>query len=186
MVKRDLYRNILIGLIIVAVLTILRLFVLEPIRIHNNNMAPILPKKTQVFAIKRTRLDNLDLVAYRHNGKKYVGRVIGTPGQSVIAMDNIVYVDQKILKEPYIKKNQTTYLKTHDENFTTDFRQDKLGKDSYWILNDARDVLDDSREFGAIPQKDILGELKFKYAQISDVGFVENDEAKIENGFENK
>jgi signal peptidase I len=71
MVKRDLYRNILIGLIIVAVLTILRLFVLEPIRIHNNNMAPILPKKTQVFAIKRTRLDNLDLVAYRHNGKKY-------------------------------------------------------------------------------------------------------------------
>jgi signal peptidase I len=165
MVKRDLYRNILIGLIIVAVLTILRLFVLEPIRIHNNNMAPILPKKTQVFAIKRTRLDNLDLVAYRHNGKKYVGRV---------------------LKEPYIKKNQTTYLKTHDENFTTDFRQDKLGKDSYWILNDARDVLDDSREFGAIPQKDILGELKFKYAPISDFGFVENDEAKIENGFENK
>ena len=186
MVKRDLYRNILIGLIIVAVLTILRLFVLEPIRIHNNNMAPILPKKTQVFAIKRTRLDNLDLVAYRHNGKKYVGRVIGTPGQSVIAMDNIVYVDQKILKEPYIKKNQTTYLKTHDENFTTDFRQDKLGKDSYWILNDARDELDDSREFGAIPQKDILGELKFKYAPISDFGFVENDEAKIENGFENQ
>ncbi len=76
MVKRDLYRNILIGLIIVAVLSILRLFVLEPIRIHNNNMAPILPKKTQVFAIKRTQLDNLDLVAYRHNGKKYVGRIL--------------------------------------------------------------------------------------------------------------
>ncbi|MDR1606238.1 MAG: signal peptidase I [Streptococcaceae bacterium] len=186
MVKRDLYSNILFGLVIVAVLVFLRVFVLEPIRIHNNNMAPILPRKTQVLAIKRTKLDNLDLVAYRHGGKKYVGRIIGTPGQSVIAMDNIVYVDQKILKEPYIKSNQMTYLTTHDENYTTDFRQDRLAKDTYWILNDSRDVKEDSRTFGAIPKDDILGELKFKYAPVSDFGFVENDAAKIENGYESK
>lgn len=184
MVKRDLYWNILIGAIIVAVLTILRLFVLEPIRIHNNNMAPILPKKTQVIAFKQSKLDNLDLVAYRHKGKKYVGRIIGTPGQSVIAMDDIVYVNHRILIEPYIKQNQTLFLKTHDDDFTTDFRVDLLDKDTYWILNDARDVLDDSRKFGPIAKKDILGELKFKYAPISDFGFVENDEAKIENGYE--
>lgn len=147
-------------------------------------MAPILPKKTQVLAFKRTKLDNLDLVAYRHNGKKYVGRIIGRPGQSVIAMDDVVYVNHQILKEPYIKQNQERYLKKHqDDEFTTDFRQDQLAKDTYWILNDARDVQDDSRTFGAIKKKDILGELKFKYAPISDFGFVENDEAKIENGF---
>ena len=57
---------------------------------------------------------------------------------------------------------------------------------TYWILNDARDNKDDSRTFGAIKKKDILGELKFQYAPISDFGFIENDEAKLENGFESK
>ncbi|MCJ1968540.1 signal peptidase I [Lactococcus carnosus] len=184
MVKRDLYRNILVGLIAIGILLIIRFFVFEPIRIHNNNMSPILPNKTQVFAMKRTKLENLDLVAYQHNGKKYVGRIIGTPGQSVVAMDNVVYLNQIILTEPYIKQNQASYLKTHDDDFTTDFRQDKLAAKTYWILNDARDVKADSRTFGAIKQKDILGELKFKYAPISEFGFVENDEAKIENGFD--
>jgi signal peptidase I len=149
-------------------------------------MAPILPAKTQVLAIKRTHLDNLDLVAYRHQGKKYVGRIIGKSGQSVVAMDNIVYVNQKILKEPYIATNQAKYLKTHDDDFTTDFRQDRLEKATYWILNDAREVKEDSRTFGPIQKKDILGEIKFKYAPLIDFGFVENDEAKIENGYENK
>ncbi|GFH42341.1 signal peptidase I [Lactococcus hodotermopsidis] len=183
MVKRDLYLNILIGLILVAVLTILRLFVMEPIRIHNNNMAPILPKNTQVIAFKNTKLTNLDLVAYRHGDKKYIGRIIGMPGQSVVAMDNIVYVNEKILNEPYIADNQTKFLLSHDDDFTTDFRQDKLAKNTYWILNDARDVEDDSRKFGAIDKKDILGELDFRYAPFSDFGFIENDEAKIENGY---
>lgn len=186
MVKRDLYRNIIIALIVVAILLVLRFFVLEPVRIHNNNMSPILPEKTQVFAIKPTKLDNLDLVAYRHNGKKYVGRIIGTPGQSVVAMDNVVYINQTVLKEPYIAVNQKKYLQTHDDDFTTDFKQDKLASKTYWILNDARDIKDDSRTFGAIKRKDILGELKFKYAPISQFGFIENDEAKLENGFEPK
>ena len=75
MVKRDLYRNIIITLIVVAILLVLRFFVLEPVRIHNNNMSPILPNKTQVFAMKATKLENLDLVAYRHNGKKYVEKI---------------------------------------------------------------------------------------------------------------
>lgn len=186
MVKRDLYRNIIIALIAIAILFILRFFVLEPVFIHNNNMVPILPKKTQVFALKATKLNNLDLVAYRHGGKKYVGRIIGTPGQSVIAMDNVVYVNQTVLKEPYITVNQKKYLQTHDDNFTTDFRQDKLADETYWILNDARDIKDDSRTFGAIKEEDILGELKFIYAPLSDFGFIENDEAKLENGFQHK
>ena len=186
MVKRDLYRNIIITIIVIAILLVLRFFVLEPVRIHNNNMSPILPNKTQVFAMKATKLENLDLVAYRHNGKKYVGRIIGTPGQSVVSMDNVVYANQTVLKEPYITSNQKNYLKTHDDDFTTDFRQDKLADKTYWILNDARNIKEDSRTFGAIKKKDILGELKFKYAPISDFGFIENDEAKLENGFEPK
>ncbi|GFH39881.1 signal peptidase I [Lactococcus insecticola] len=185
MVKRDLYRNILIGLIVVLLLAVLRIFVVEPIRIHNDNMAPILPKKTHILAMKRSKIGNLDLVAYRHDGKKYVGRVIGVPGQSVIAMDNIVYVNHDILKEPYITANQNKYLLTHDDDFTTDFRVDQLPAKTYWILNDARDVKEDSRRFGPIKAKDILGELEFRYAPISDFGFVENDEAKLENGYEN-
>ncbi|OFI47768.1 signal peptidase I [Floricoccus penangensis] len=192
MVKRDLYTRLIITALLIGALILLRIYVFEPIRIHNNNMAPALTKSEQVLALKKSKLENLDLVAYRNGDKKYIGRVIGIPGQEVTMFDDILYIDGKIIKEPYIKKNETAFLKENpDEEYNADFSVSsltgkniqKLPKDKYIILNDNRKVFDDSRKFGLIDKSDIYGRITFKVFPLKDFGFVQNDEAKFENGF---
>ncbi|WEV60136.1 signal peptidase I [Streptococcaceae bacterium ESL0729] len=192
MVKRDLYAKLIITALIIIFLGFLRIFVIEPIRIHNDNMAPVLAKSEQVIALKEAKIENLDLVAYRHDGKKYIGRVIAIPGQEAVMLDDILYIDGRVIKEPYIKDRETAYLlENPGEEYNTDFTvasisgEDikKLPKDSYLILNDNRKVEDDSRKFGLIDKSDIYGRISFRYYPLKDFGFVQNDEAKFENGF---
>ena len=192
MLKRDLYRRILTVVLIIVGLVCVRLLWIEPIRIHNNNMAEALTKKENVLAIKNRKLTNLDLVAYKHDDKKYVGRVIGIPGQKVVMFDDVLYINDKIIKETYIKKNQQTFLSKYpDEEYSSDFtvgtimgnNDQKVPSNQYLILNDNRQVKEDSRKFGLIPKDEIIGVVNFKYLPLKDFGFVQNDEAKIENGF---
>ncbi|WEV44636.1 signal peptidase I [Streptococcaceae bacterium ESL0687] len=192
MVKRDLYTKLIIASVIIVFLAVLRIFIIEPIRIHNDNMAPVLVKSDQVIALKESKLENLDLVAYRHDGKKYIGRIIAIPNQEAVMLDDLLYIDGRVIKEPYIKDNETAYLlENPGEEYNTDFTvasisgKDiaKLPEDTYLILNDNRKVEDDSRKFGLINKSDIYGRISFRYYPFKDFGFVQNDEAKFENGF---
>jgi signal peptidase I len=149
-------------------------------------MAPVLTKSEQVFAIKDKQLRNFDLVAYEHDGKKYVGRVIAVGGQKAVMLDDILYIDNQIIEETYITPTQLAYAKNHSEAYTADFDSGKLKADTYWILNDNRLEKEDSRTFGAIPAKDIIGKLKFRYYPLSKAGFIDSDEAFYNNNMQDK
>jgi signal peptidase I len=94
----------------------------------------------------------------------YIKRVIGLPGETVEIRETLVYVNGALLDEPYINEPCTP---THCAD-----RVWELTTDEYFVMGDNRNHSSDSRAFGAVPQRLIIGEALIRYWPPQDWGFV--------------
>ena len=125
-------------------------------------MRPYLPER----AIGRG-----DIIAFRAPDQgeiPFVKRVIGLPGETIEIRDKVVWVDGRVLDEPY---------KIHvDEELYSDDRwvpeqlhiRDNYGpvtlpEHAYFAMGDNRDNSNDSRYWGFVPRGDIIGKPLFVY-----------------------
>ena len=123
-----------------------------------------------------------DFIVYKKDGIFYISRVVATAGQSVTVMDDILYVNNKVKKEPYISKIKSEYLSTSDtqQPFTSDFsvntvsngKYNEVPKGYYLVLNDDRQNTNDSRSFGLIKESQIRGVVTFKVLPLNQFGFI--------------
>ncbi|MBE2266734.1 MAG: signal peptidase I [Anaerolinea sp.] len=81
--------------------------------------------------------------------KQYLKRLIGLPGETVKIRAGKVYINGKVLDEPYIK-----------ESAHSDMPVRTVESDRYFVLGDNRNNSADSRAFGSIPGASILGRVK--------------------------
>lgn len=78
---------------------------------------------------------------------KYIKRVVGLPGETLKIEDDVVYINGKALKELYIPSEYLT-----EPNFEW-----KLGKNEYFLMGDNRQNSNDSRVFGPVEKRFIIG-----------------------------
>ena len=98
MVKRDLIRNIIILSVIVIIIACLRIFIFTPYGITAKDANHFLQDKDVVIANKNEAIKRDDFVLYEVKGKEHVGRVIGLGNDSVVDMDDVLYLNnQKII-----------------------------------------------------------------------------------------
>ncbi|HEX6122925.1 MAG TPA: signal peptidase I [Ktedonobacterales bacterium] len=149
----------------VAVLTLLlfvavRMFV-QNYRVDGPSMQPtlytseyILVDKVEYFLHSPQRGDIIVFQAPPNPSEAYVKRVIGVPGDTVtVALDGTVTVDGVMLDESYIAgKNNPYKPKTWH-----------LGPDQYFVLGDNRSNSSDSRDWGPVPRKNIVGKADLVY-----------------------
>jgi signal peptidase I len=79
--------------------------------------------------------------------KKYVKRVIGLPGDKIEIRNGRVYINDELLIEDYLPAE----LKTTDDGLWT------LGDDQYFVMGDNRPNSNDSRAFGPVDKRFVLG-----------------------------
>jgi signal peptidase I len=81
-----------------------------------------------------------------------VKRVIALGGESVHFVDGKVLVNGELLKEPYLKPGTYTftYSKAREQFIT-------VGENEYFVLGDNRLASIDSRAYGTVAGKDVLG-----------------------------
>lgn len=99
------------------------------------------------------------------NDPPLIKRVIGLPGDVVELRDGLVYVNDAVLDETYIKEDCTS-SRCRDNLW-------ELGADEYFLMGDNRNNSRDSRVFGAVERSRVIGEAVIRYLPIEDVGIVD-------------
>ncbi|MHB8619795.1 MAG: signal peptidase I [Chloroflexota bacterium] len=84
--------------------------------------------------------------------QNFVKRVIGLPGDSIEVRNHQVILDGKVLKEPYIKAAPNGF-----------YPRTVVPPGDYFVMGDNRNNSSDSRSWGPLPQKDIIGEAWLSY-----------------------
>ena len=79
--------------------------------------------------------------------EEFIKRVIGLPGETVEGHDGYVWIDGKVLIEPYLA----------DGTVTSDFGPIEVEDGKLWVMGDNRGNSADSRVFGQIEQDSIVG-----------------------------
>lgn len=147
-------RKVLIQIGAAALVLFLVFRFLVTIRIwHENDMYPAVRDGELTLFLRPGAVGNDTVVLYRtEDGKEHLGRVIALEGEQVdIKNDTGVSVDRSVIMEsiPY---------QTPPGKITYPYR---VPDSAFFILNDHRSEITDSREYGAIPEKDIIGVLIF-------------------------
>lgn len=117
----------------------------------NNDDGVIIDKLT-----KRVRdYKRFDVIAFQQHRKDHnyynVKRIIGLPGEAIQIIDGKVYIDGKILKDPYAEDGMANAGVASSEVI--------LEENEYFVLGDNRNNSEDSRfaSIGNIIESDIIG-----------------------------
>jgi signal peptidase I len=171
-----------IALAIVIIIPI-RVFLFQPFFVQGASMEPNFEDGEYLiineFGYKHTEipgvgtveqfrdLDRQDVVVFRYpkNPEQYyIKRVIALPGESVAIKDGIVYIFNEVHHQGYAL-DESAYLAKNVK--TSDMTKITLDEDEYFVMGDNRSFSYDSRAFGPIHRKDLIGRVLLRAWPVS-------------------
>ncbi len=133
-------------------------FLLQSVTVVGRSMVPTLFDSQRyllnrwVYRLRAPARSDIVVIRDPSDNGFSVKRVIATPGDSVYLKNGSVYLNGCKLIEPY--------LAPHTPTFTDSKYSDQLilcGKNQYFLLGDNRLNSVDSRTYGPVPRRNILG-----------------------------
>lgn len=163
--------------LLVAALIVLpiRYFLFQPFVVQGESMVPSFQSRDYLIvdeiSYRFLEPKRGDVVVFRpplDPSQRYIKRIIGLPGETVeIKNGKVVIVkngDSFILNE----KEYLSDIFTSGENG----RQFFLKKDEYFVMGDNRDFSYDSRRWGILPEKNIIGKALIRLYPITEISYI--------------
>ena len=191
--ERTLLEDILgfIKVFVVSAIVILLFvnFVAHPVRVDGRSMYPTLKDGEFGFTnvggvlLNGVKRGDIVVVTMEEKGQKthWVKRVIGMPGDTISCVNDIVFINGKVLDETqYIDPDyrqscvdQFGYFNrvpNADNTDVQDFEEVKLGDDEYYVMGDNRPYSKDSRYVGPVKKSQLFAKKMLVLLPISDIG----------------
>jgi signal peptidase I len=163
-------------LIAIGLALVIIVFLYQPVKVEGTSMAPLLSDQERIFINKFvyrfTSIERGDVVVFWYpldRSKSFIKRVIGLPGDTLEMRQGTLYVNGKVVPEPYVPLRY--------EDFSN-FGPITVPQDSYFVMGDHRISSNDSRVFGAVENKFIYGRAVFAYWPVDHFGSLAIPEAK--------
>jgi signal peptidase I len=153
---------------VVAITLVVRTFVLQTFTIPSGSMLPTLQLGDRIVVDKLSyHVNRGSIVVFKRppleeqDYPDLVKRVIGLPGETISARNGDIYINGKLLNEPWLPKDADDYNAPipGDPNPQFNFPPGgvKIPPNEYFVMGDNRTQSEDSRWFGPIPRSLIVG-----------------------------
>lgn len=158
--KKSLFLENIKVIIVTVLITFVFLQFVQISRVHGTSMEETYHEGNIVlvnkifYKMKEPKRNDIVIVDY-HNGDEetyIIKRVIGVGGDHIDIKDNVVYVNNQVLEEDYIKEAMFT------EDLSIDIPEGKI-----FVMGDNRNSSLDSRKLGVFDfEDDVIGKVFFK------------------------
>ena len=155
-------------LIAIGLALVIIVFLYQPVKVEGTSMAPLLSDQERIFINKFVyRFEPIqrgDVVVFWYpldHSKSFIKRVVGLPGEAVEIRQGAVYVNGKMVPEPYVPPQYEDL---------SDFGPVHVEKDHYFVMGDHRISSNDSRVFGSVGSQFIYGRAVFAYWPVDHFG----------------
>lgn len=173
----DIIETVVIAL---SIFLVVYLFLLQPHQVNGQSMVPNFQDKeyvlTDKISYKLGTPKRGDVVVFHAppaancavgTGCDFIKRVLGEPGDQVEVRDNAVWVNGVKLEEPYIPSNFEILPGAYTKGKIV-----TLGPDEYFVSGDNRPYSSDSRAWGPITSREIVGRAFFRYWPVNKAGWI--------------
>ncbi|MDA8262918.1 MAG: signal peptidase I [Actinomycetota bacterium] len=168
-IRRILGPNLVAVVISVGIAVLIRLFVFQSFFIPSGSMIPTLQIGDRIVVSKLSfdlgGVQRGDIVVFRRPAadtvdpgiEDLVKRVVGLPGETIWSSKGHVYIDGKMLSEPYLPPGDLTYH----------IKRQTIPKGDYFLMGDNRGDSYDSRYFGPVPGSLFIGKVVLRFYPFS-------------------
>ncbi len=162
--KKSTWKSLLKELVIFAIIALgivlpFRIYIAEPYLVDGRSMDPAFATGDYLivdklsYAISKPKRNTVVVFRYPNDPKKsFIKRIIGLPGETVVIKDNTVKIINAENPDGFnIDQSYVAHPSMGGEMEKT------LGGDEYFVMGDNRQESFDSRSWGPLPAKYILG-----------------------------
>ncbi|MFA6585580.1 MAG: signal peptidase I [Candidatus Paceibacterota bacterium] len=179
--KKSFWELVRFTIIAVAIVIPIRVYIAQPFIVSGSSMIPTFQDGQYLiideisYRFNDPQRDDVIVFRYPNDTTKFfIKRIIGLPNETVDIKGNTVTITNKnhpsglILDQSYLENTSN-----NDTHFV-------LKSDEYFVMGDNRSASSDSRYWGAVPKKLLIGKVFLRLFPLNKIGILPGNYKQVE------